>query len=110
MNVKTLYTALSHFGAKKVKQKLRICESGSRNVCAFFPGEQEPTRSACKPPFAHLVVGVRVQQGRLHVDGGSGGIEDHVVHILLHHLRVSWILGPLGPPLAGARRSGGTGK
>lgn len=60
--------------------------------------------------FPHLVVAVRVQQGRLHVDGGPGGVEDHVVHVLLHHLRVSWILGPLNPPLTGARLSGQPGK
>lgn len=38
------------------------------------------------PCHSHLVVGVRVQQRRLHVDGGLGGVEDHVVHILLHQL------------------------
>lgn len=56
--------------------------------------------------FSHLVVRVRVQQGRLHVDGGSGGVKDHVVHVLLQHLGVSWILGPLNPPLTGPRQSG----
>lgn len=59
---------------------------------------------------SHLVVGVRVQKGRLHVYGGSGGVEDHVVHVLLHHPGVSWILGPLNPPLTGARQSGQPGK
>lgn len=59
--------------------------------------------------FSHLVVGVRVVQGR-HVDGGSGGVEDHVVHVLLHHFGVSWILGLLNPPLTGARQSGQPGK
>lgn len=57
-------------------------------------------------PVTHLAVGVRIQQGRLHVDRGPGGVEDHVVHVLLHHLRVSWVLGPLNPLQTGARLSG----
>ena len=76
----------------------------SKNRFSFVPV------CSLKPSFAHLVVGVWVQQGFLHVHGGTGGIQDHVVHKLLHHLRVGWFPGPLNPLLSGARQSGGPGK
>lgn len=65
--------------------------------------------SICHLYFSHLVVGVWVQQGRLHMDRGLRRVENHVVHVLLHHLRVSWSLGPLNPLLTGAWQSGWPG-
>lgn len=43
-------------------------------------------------PWSHLAVGVGIEQGRLHADRGLGGVKDHVVHILLHHIRISDVL------------------
>ena len=70
-------------------------------------GQKQPTTTWKTP---HLVVGVRVQQGRLHVHGGPGGVEDHVVCVLLHLLGVRWILGATNPPLSRARQPGHPGK
>lgn len=44
---------------------------------------------------SHLAVGVRVQ----HTDRGLGRVKDHVVHKLLHHIRISHVLHQLKPLL-----------
>lgn len=52
-----------------------------------------------KAVSSHLAVGVRIEQGRLHAGGGLGGVQDHVVHILLHRIRMGLVLRHLDPLL-----------